>query len=47
MELFLHVEFAGMSRADITLPAHCAAHDAHMKERPAVARALEQEGLAA
>lgn len=31
----------------IPLPAHCAAHFTRMKARPAVARALKQEGLAA
>ena len=31
----------------VTLPANCAAHLARMKARPAVQRALQQEGLAA
>ncbi|HUC18452.1 MAG TPA: glutathione S-transferase N-terminal domain-containing protein [Acetobacteraceae bacterium] len=41
-----YVEFWASSRANIALPANCAAHYGRMKARPAVARALEQEGLA-
>ena len=39
-----YVEFWG-ARAGIGLPPDCAAHFARMKARPAVRRAMEQEGL--
>lgn len=42
-----YAEFWAKARTDITLPAHCAQHYARMKARPAVARVLAQEGLAA
>ncbi|HUA76235.1 MAG TPA: glutathione S-transferase C-terminal domain-containing protein [Acetobacteraceae bacterium] len=42
-----YTEFWAATRAQIDLPAKCAAHYARMKARPAVARALEQEGITA
>ncbi len=42
-----YTEFWAATRTDIPLPANCAAHYARMKTRPAVARALQQEGIAA
>jgi glutathione S-transferase len=42
-----YTEFWATTRADITLPANVAAHFARMKIRPAVARTLQQEGIAA
>ncbi|MGH7057672.1 MAG: glutathione S-transferase N-terminal domain-containing protein [Acetobacteraceae bacterium] len=42
-----YVEFWAADRMNIPLPANCAAHYARMKARPAVARAMQQEGLAA
>lgn len=40
-----YAEFWAATRTNIPLPDHCAAHYARMKERPAVARALRQEGI--
>ncbi|MGH7121891.1 MAG: glutathione S-transferase family protein [Acetobacteraceae bacterium] len=42
-----YVEFCAAGAMKIPLPANCAAHFARMKTRPAVARALSQEGLTA
>ena len=42
--LFYVEHWAG--RMAIELPANCAAHKARMLARPAVARAMEQEGIA-
>ncbi len=42
-----YVEFWAAGPMKIALPANCAAHFARMKARPAVGRALSQEGLAA
>lgn len=42
-----YTEFWAATRTDITLPANCAAHYARMKARPAVARAMAQEGITA
>lgn len=42
-----YVEFWGAGPMKVSVPANCAAHLARMKARPAVARALSQEGLAA
>ena len=41
-----YVEFWGAKRLGIKLPANCAAHFARMMARPAVERAMKQEGLA-
>lgn len=41
-----YVEFWATARVGLTLPAHCAAHYQRMLARPAVARAMAQEGLA-
>lgn len=41
-----YVSFWAEGRNTIPLPAHVAAHYARMKARPAVARAMQQEGLA-
>ena len=41
-----YVSFWGAGRMKLTLPPNVAAHYARMKQRPAVQRALEQEGLA-
>jgi glutathione S-transferase len=41
-----YVEYWAAARAGITLPANCAAHYARMNARPAVQRAMQQEGLA-
>ena len=40
-------EFWAAARSGMTLPANCAAHYERMKARPAVQRALQQEGLVA
>ncbi len=40
-----YTEFWAATRANIALPANCAAHYARMQARPAVARALTQEGI--
>jgi len=40
-----YVELWGSGRAGIPLPKNCAAHFDRMKSRPAVQRALQQEGL--
>jgi glutathione S-transferase len=40
-----YVEFWASGRAGIQLPKNCAAHFDRMKSRPAVQRALQQEGL--
>jgi glutathione S-transferase len=40
-----YVEFWGAKRLGMTLPANCAAHFARMMARPAVQRAMSQEGL--
>ncbi len=40
-----YVEFWAVKRAGITLPPNVAAHYARMAARPAVARALQQEGV--
>ncbi|WP_375460378.1 glutathione S-transferase family protein [uncultured Enterovirga sp.] len=40
-----YVEFWGADRMRMELPANCAAHYARMKARPAVAKALADEGL--
>jgi glutathione S-transferase len=42
-----YVEFWAVGRFGMTLPPNCAAHYERMKARPAVARVLQQEGLAA
>jgi glutathione S-transferase len=42
-----YVEFWWAARLGLELPANCAAHYARMRARPAVARAMEKEGLAA
>jgi glutathione S-transferase len=42
-----YVEFWAAGRMKMTLPKNCAAHYERMKNRPAVKRALEQEGLSA
>ncbi len=42
-----YVEFWAAGRMKMTLPKNCAAHYERMKARPAVKRALEQEGLSA
>ena len=42
-----YVEFWAAGRMKMELPKNCAAHYERMKSRPAVKRALEQEGLAA
>jgi glutathione S-transferase len=39
------VEFWASGRAGIPLPKNCAAHYARMMSRPAVQRALQQEGM--
>jgi glutathione S-transferase len=41
-----YVSFWGSGRMKLTLPPNVAAHYARMKQRPAVQRVLEQEGLA-
>jgi glutathione S-transferase len=41
-----YAEFWAAGRLGMQLPAHCAAHFQRMKARPAVDRALKQEGLA-
>lgn len=40
-----YVEFWGAERLGMTLPANCAAHYARLKERPAVQKALREEGF--
>ena len=40
-----YTEFWAAARANLDLPANCAAHYARMQARPAVARALAQEGI--
>jgi glutathione S-transferase len=40
-----YVEFWAVGRFGMTLPPNCAAHYERMKARPAVARAMQQEGL--
>jgi glutathione S-transferase len=40
-----YVEFWGAERLGMTLPANCAAHYARLKERPAVQKALRDEGF--
>jgi glutathione S-transferase len=42
-----YVEFWGAARLKLALPANCAAHYARMLARPAVARMMAAEGLAA
>ncbi len=42
-----YVEFWASARMGMSLPPNCAAHFARMKARPAVAKVLAQEGLAA
>jgi glutathione S-transferase len=42
-----YAEFWAATRTDIALPANIAAHFARMKARPALARTLQQEGIAA
>jgi len=42
-----YLEFWASGRMKMSLPKNCAAHYERMKNRPAVKRALEQEGLAA
>ena len=42
-----YVEFWGAARLKLDLPAHCKAHYARMLARPAVARMMAAEGLAA
>lgn len=42
-----YVEFWGADRLGMSLPSNCAAHYMRMQARPAVQRALEQEGLGA
>jgi glutathione S-transferase len=42
-----YTEFWAATRANIELPINCAAHYARTRERPAVARALTQEGITA
>lgn len=42
-----YVEFWGVARLKLALPANCNAHYQRMLARPAVKRMLEQEGLAA
>jgi glutathione S-transferase len=41
-----YVEFWAAARLNMTLPANVAAHYARMKSRPAVQRAMQQEGVA-
>ncbi len=41
-----YVEFWGAARLKLALPPNCAAHDARMLARPAVARVMAAEGLA-
>jgi glutathione S-transferase len=41
-----YVEFWATVRFNMTLPPNCAAHYARMKARPAVAKVMQQEGLA-
>jgi glutathione S-transferase len=41
-----YVEFWAAQRLSLQLPANCAAHYARMRARPAVQRAMQQEGLA-
>jgi glutathione S-transferase len=40
-----YVEFWGAERLGMTLPPNCAAHYARLKERPAVQKALRNEGF--
>ena len=40
-----YVEFWAAARMKMTLPKNCAAHYERMKNRPAVKRTIEQEGL--
>ena len=40
-----YVEFWAAARMKLTLPKNCAAHYERMKNRPAVKRTIEQEGL--
>jgi glutathione S-transferase len=40
-----YTEFWAATRANLALPGNCAAHYARMQARPAVARALVQEGI--
>jgi glutathione S-transferase len=42
-----YVEFWAAARMKMTLPKNCAAHYERMKNRPAVKRTIEQEGLTA
>ena len=42
-----YVEFWAAARMKMTLPKNCAAHYERMKNRPAVKRTAEQEGLTA
>ena len=42
-----YVEFWAAGRMKMTLPKNCAAHYERMKNRPAVKRTIEQEGLTA
>ena len=42
-----YVEFWAAGRMKMPLPKNCAAHYERMKNRPAVKRTLEQEGLTA
>lgn len=42
-----YVEFWGADRMKMTLPPNCAAHYARMRARPAVAKVMADEGLAA
>ena len=42
-----YVEFWASGRMKMPLPKNCAAHYERMKNRPAVKRVLEQEGLTA
>ena len=42
-----YVEFWASGRMKMPLPKNCAAHYERMKNRPAVKRVLEQEGLSA
>jgi glutathione S-transferase len=42
-----YTEFWAAAHTGITLPANCAAHYERMKARPAVARAMAQEGITA
>jgi glutathione S-transferase len=41
-----YVEFWGADRLHVTLPPNCASHYARMKARPAVQKALQDEGIA-